>query len=92
MADIKNNVISFFQAKGEIPGKTETERLACAYLEVPLIDSMGIIEMIIEFEEQWQIHFSPQHMQSPEFRTIGGIVELIENLTKEQLSSPEGAH
>ena len=90
MADIKNTVIAFFQAKGEIPGKTETERLACAYLEVPLIDSMGIMEMIMEFEEKWQIRFSPQHMQSPAFRTIGGLVELIENMTKEQLSTPEG--
>ena len=48
MADIKNTVIAFFQAKGEIPGETETERLACAYLEVPLIDSMGIMEMILD--------------------------------------------
>ena len=84
MTDIKNYVLIYFQSKGTIPGETEIERLACAYLEVPLIDSMGIIEMITEFEKTLQISFSSQHMQSPEFRTIGGIVELIQNLTKDQ--------
>ena len=84
-------MFAFFRSKETIPGKEEAEHLLCAYLEEKLIDSMGIVEMITEFEEQWGIYFEPRHMQSAEFRTIGGLIGLIENLIQEPFHSTSRA-
>ena len=83
-ANVKEKVFDFLRPKGEIPGQTEEEQLACAYLDERVVDSMGIVEMIMAFEEEFGIHFEPQHMQSPEFRTIGGLIALIEQLMGEK--------
>jgi acyl carrier protein len=79
----KTKVLQFLNSKGEIPGATEEEQLRYAYLENRLIDSMGIIEMVVEFESQFGIQFSPDHMSSQEFQTVGGLIALIERLQAE---------
>lgn len=83
-ANVKEKVLDFLRSKGEIPGQTEEEHLACAYLDERVIDSMGIVEMVMTFEEEFAIHFEPQHMQLPEFRTIGGLIALIEQIMGEK--------
>ena len=83
-ANVKEKVLDFLRSKGEIPGQAEEEQLACAYLDERVIDSMGIVEMVMTFEEEFAIHFEPQHMQLPEFRTIGGLIALIEQIMGEK--------
>jgi acyl carrier protein len=40
--------------------------------------------MVVGFEKIFGIRFSPENMQSLEFRTIGGLIGIIDNLRKEQ--------
>lgn len=80
--DIKQAVLEFFEKKGGLPGKTEEEKLDYEYLDLGIIDSMGIVEMITYYEEIFQIHFSPADMQSKEFRTPKGLISIIERLKK----------
>ncbi len=82
--DVKRQVLAFFESKGGIPGATEEERLKCGYLDTRVIDSMGIVSMVLEFEATFGIRFSPAEMQSLEFRTVGGLISLIERMQKEQ--------
>ena len=89
--NVEEEVLLFFKSKGAIPEKRE-EQMSCTYLEEKLIDSMGIIEMITEFEKLFDIYFETHHMQSVEFRTIGGLVTLIENLLHEQSHGISRAH
>ena len=84
MADVQKIVFSFFQSKGTILGETQLEKLSCQYLEEKLIDSMGLVDMIMEFEATLGISFEPKHIQANEFRTVGGLIEIIEKLIKEQ--------
>ena len=88
MADIdikvKKTVLGFLTAKGEIPGKTEKEQLRYEYLDEGLIDSMGIVEMVLEFEKKFDIRFKPQHLQSAAFRTVGGLILMIENMIEDK--------
>jgi len=79
-ANVSERVFGFLESQGGIPGETEEDQLSCAYLDERVIDSMGIVEMIVAFEEGFGIHFTPQHMQAPEFRTVGGLIELITQL------------
>ena len=82
--DVKDFVLTYLRSKCEIPGKTEEEQLAYPYLDKKLIDSLGIVEMIVTLEEKFDIHFEPEHMQSDEFQTTGGLITLVERLTKEK--------
>ncbi len=77
--DTKTTVIDFFKknAASALP-TDEPALLACAYLDQELIDSMGIILMSNELEETLEVTFSAEDMQSYEFQTIGGLIELIE--------------
>ena len=81
-------VLNFLSLKGTIPGKNHEEKLKCAYLQAGILDSFGIVEMVMEFESKFGIRFLPQHMQSDEFRVIGGLVGLIEQLIIEKNHSP----
>ena len=78
--DVKQVVFAYLESKNKIPGSSETEKLGCYYLDSGVIDSLGIIEMITTFEEKFQIQFSSDDMQSTDFRTIGGLINLIERL------------
>lgn len=73
-------VFKFFDEKGGIPGNGLQEKLACHYLDIKIIDSMGIIEMVSLFEDKFKIRFEAEHLQSNEFQTIGGLITLVERL------------
>ncbi len=78
--NIKQNVLAYFESKRPVPGATEEEKLRCYYLDGGIIDSLGIIEMITKFEEDFGVQFSSEDMQSTDFRTIGGLISLIGRL------------
>lgn len=48
------------------------------YFDAKLIDSLGIIAMIAEFEQAFGIMFSADDMQLPEFQTVAGLIRIIE--------------
>jgi hypothetical protein len=83
MSTVSDFVMNYFESKGTIPGNTPGEKLKCAYLDSGLLDSMQLVEMIVEFEKEFGIRFSSDHMQSPQFRTIGGLISLVEELRGE---------
>ena len=78
--NIKKEVIAFLESHNSIPGDTEEEKLECQYLDVGVIDSMGIVMMITEFEEKFGIQFNGDHLQSDGFLTVGGVIGIIEEL------------
>ena len=77
---VKEIVLSYFELKGDMKDLSEQEKLGCQYLEKRLIDSFGIIEMVGSFERQFGINFRPEHLESDDFGTVGGLVKLIETL------------
>jgi acyl carrier protein len=85
--DVKGTVLTFLSSKNHIPGDTEAEELACDYLAAGVLDSMGIVEMVTEFEDIFGIRFSPEDMQSDEFRTVGGLIGIVERRRTEVASA-----
>jgi acyl carrier protein len=83
---IRKTVLNFFshQGKKSLTGATEAERLDCNYLDIGVIDSMGIILMVTEFEEKFDIRFTAEDMQSYEFQTPAGLIRLIEHRLSEK--------
>jgi acyl carrier protein len=77
--DTKERVLEFFAARGGVPGETEAQRLATPYLDRGLLDSMEIVMMVAEFEEEFAIRFSADDLQAETFLTVGGLIETIEH-------------
>jgi acyl carrier protein len=82
--DTVDTVLAFFEKHGNggsgIPGETREMKLACAYLDAQVIDSMGLVEMVSEFEEAFGIRFETDDLQADEFQTVGGLVATIDRL------------
>ncbi|MFN0075075.1 MAG: acyl carrier protein [Prosthecobacter sp.] len=73
-------VLEFFDSRGGLPGASQDEKLACAYLDAKIVDSMGIIDMVSHFEDIFDIRFDADDLQSQEFQTVGGLIGVIEKL------------
>ncbi len=82
--EVKEAVLSFIESNNRVPGNTEEEKLSCNYLDIGIIDSMGIVLMITEFEERFGILFDAEELQSPAFQKIGGLIGIIERKLAEK--------
>jgi acyl carrier protein len=80
---IKQSVLAYFAQKKPLPAREE-EQLGIRYLNEGLIDSMGIIDLITYFEDQSQIRFEADDLQSEEFQTIGGFIQIVQRLSAEK--------
>lgn len=70
-------LIDFFEKKDCFLGNNKEEKLKVNYLEQKLIDSMGLVTLIILIEETFDIQLSAEELQSDEFLTIGGLSSII---------------
>jgi len=43
------------------------------------VDSLAIIKFVLDLEEKFDISLSEEDMLDPQFRTIGGLVSIIES-------------
>jgi acyl carrier protein len=79
--ETKQTVLEFLDRNARKPlPAVDRDILACAYLDRGIIDSLGIVTMISEFESVFGIQFSADDMQSREFLTVGGLITLIDRL------------
>ncbi len=76
----EDKILKFFKSKVNIPGNSKAEYLNCNYLEGGLLDSMQLVEMIVLFEDEFRIKFTTEDLQSDEFRTIGGLINIVNKL------------
>jgi acyl carrier protein len=77
--EIFNFIISLLEKHGPIVAESDDKRMAYRFLEVGHIDSFGLNEFVMEIEDRFNVTLSPEDTQSEEFRSVGGLVELIEN-------------
>ncbi len=89
--DVERRILDFLRSKGEIPGRTDEERRDYAYLEQGHIDSMEIVELVTYLEGTFGIRFEPNHLQSLEFGTVGGLIDLVGRLSAVSARESSGA-
>ena len=75
--DIKDYILEVAQRKNALPEGIDFE--AFEYLDSGFMDSLGVLEFIMAIEEELEIRFSEQEMDSPSFRTLGGLRKILEN-------------
>jgi D-alanine--poly(phosphoribitol) ligase subunit 2 len=76
-------LVGWFEQKGPVPGDDLQAQLEVNYFDADLIDSLGVVMLIAEIEDRYDIAFNEQHFQERRFSTIGGLSEMIIELTGE---------
>lgn len=77
-SDPRQFILDYFSDQGTIPGNSELEHMACDYIQSGLIDSFGLLTLIAEIEDAFPIVLDGDDLESPRFKTIGGLIEIIE--------------
>lgn len=75
-------VREFFAQHAKSPLPSGEDALTVRYLDDGLVDSLGIVTMISEFESALGITFSAEDMQSYEFQTVRGLIGILDRLAK----------
>ena len=70
-------LLDWFKKKGPLPDISEEEQSCLNYYDEGLINSLGVIELIVSIEEHFSIEFSQEHFQDRRFSTIKGLAEMI---------------
>lgn len=78
---ISNWVLEWFKRRGVIENIDE-KHINVNYFESGWIDSLGVIEFILDIESHFHINFSAEHFQDRRFSIIKGLAEIIYELLK----------
>ena len=72
-------IVLLLEKHGPFPEDDEKGMLAYRFLETGHIDSFQLNEFIMEIEDRYNIALSPEDIQSENFRSIGGLIEIVKN-------------
>ena len=75
--NVEDIIFEYINKKTKIIGETKIEKLNYNYLDSGEIDSMEMVEMIVYLENKLNIKFNANELQSNEFRTVGGLIDII---------------
>jgi len=78
-----NFVVDLLERKGPLP--KDVDIAAYRYLDSGHIDSLAIAGFIFSIEDRFEIEFLPEDTQSDEFRTVGGLINIINSKLKEKI-------
>lgn len=79
--DVKEYVLSLLQKKYTIDKNVDIETFN--YVESGFVDSLGILQFIGELEDAFGIEFADEELICPEFKTVGGVIEIIKKKVDE---------
>lgn len=77
LSDSMDWLLTWFGKRGDGPKGNREHQRETNYFESGLIDSFGVIELIGDAESEFGIQFTEQHFQDRRFATIGGLAEII---------------
>lgn len=74
---IYNFIVDYLENIRPIPFEDKEKILEYRYLDEGHIDSFSIANFILDLEDEFNISLESRDTESDEFRTVGGIVEII---------------
>ena len=78
--DVEQWLLSFFSERKDVSGQDRDELLGSNYLENGLIDSMGIIQLVLALEKRFSVNIGNDAFQDRRFVTASGLAELVMEL------------
>lgn len=71
-------LVSYFEQHGKLNGRSVHDLLNENYVTLELLDSLGIVQMLVGIEEEFGVWLDPAEMQDPRFCEIAGLAALVE--------------
>ena len=81
---IKQFIIDELEKKQSIPKNINIDEYR--FLDEGHIDSLGSMKFIIAIEDKFSIELSQEDIVSDEFRTVGGLISIIEKHIRNKTS------
>ena len=76
MEEIKDFFVDYIQREYTLPADTDVMELN--YIESGYIDSLGFVQFVALIEEEFDIVFSDEELDSPDMKVVGKLVALID--------------
>lgn len=76
MEDIKEFIVDYIQREYTLSADTDVMELN--YIESGYIDSLGFVQFVALIEEEFDIVFSDEELDSPDMKVVGKLVALID--------------
>lgn len=74
---MKDFIVDYLQREYSLPEGIDLDTFN--YIESGYVDSLGLIQFIATIEDEYNIEFTDEDLQSPELQTIGGLIKIIES-------------
>lgn len=74
--NIEEFIVDYLQREYTIPEDVDIKKLN--FVDQAYIDSLGMINFIVELEDNFGITFTDEEIASEEFKVVGTLTELIE--------------
>ena len=75
MEEIKEFIVDYIQREYTLPADMDVMELN--YIESGYIDSLGFVQFVALIEEEFDIVFSDEELDSPDMKVVGKLVALI---------------
>ena len=76
MEEIKEFIVDYIQREYTLPADMNVMELN--YIESGYIDSLGFVQFVALIEEEFDIVFSDEELDSPDMKVVGKLVALID--------------
>ena len=76
MEEIQEFIVDYIQREYTLPADTDVMELN--YIESGYIDSLGFVQFVALIEEEFDIVFSDEELDSPDMKVVGKLVALID--------------
>ena len=74
---IRNYLISLLEKKAALPANVDADKLN--FIRQGYVDSIGVIKFVADIEAEFDIVLHDTDIESADFRTIGGLVSIIQD-------------
>lgn len=78
MTETERWIAEYFEQHGKLNGREAAELLDESYFELELLDSLGVVQMIVGIEDDLGVRLESEHMQDPRFCSIRGLAEIVD--------------
>lgn len=76
MSEVREYVLDALQREYTFKAGVDVDSIN--YIEEGYMDSLGLLQFIVELEDEFGITFTEEELASPEFRKVGSLIALIE--------------
>ncbi|MBA3662164.1 MAG: hypothetical protein H0W64_10570 [Gammaproteobacteria bacterium] len=81
--NIETIIVQYFLEKDKYNLIDRKGILEFNYVDNQFFGSLEFIQMIAEMEDHFAIAFSDEHLKHPQFETVGGLINIIKSIQKE---------